>query len=395
MRYLIPRSYRLLQPMITTHLPEIIPHLDRARRALPAVAFFGGFLWDAFTLGRSVSSMDLWILSGYLALAAGILWFLGRRETLAAVQPVSEPETSLAQTLPQTASASVAEAETRPWWRESGPYLLLQFCFGGLFSALFIFYFKSSSHFLAILWALGLGGLLVANEFLEDRYRRFTLTWALFGLCAMLLLNFVVPHVLGSISAIWFFLSTLAGAGLAHVLRLKTPGQPGRIKPVWGIAVGLMLAYLVDAIPPVPLVTRDIAVGHALVKTNGEYRLQHEESPWWVFWRDVESEIHLAPGERLYCLAAIFAPSGLNTRLFHHWRYYDAKEGWVTRSRIGFNLSGGRKDGYRGYTYKQNLQPGEWSVAVETENGRTVTLHRFEISDKPLAVDAPMLQQKM
>jgi len=56
------------------------------------------------------------------------------------------------------------------------PYLLLQFFFGGLFPPV-IFYFKSSSICPHVL-ALGLGGLLVANEFLEDRYRRFTLTWA-------------------------------------------------------------------------------------------------------------------------------------------------------------------------------------------------------------------------
>jgi len=350
---------------------------QRLRRVLPALAFFGGFLWDALTLGRSVGTMDLWILTGYLAAAAGILWFLGRREALAASQPTPETET-------------ITTAESQPWWQASGPYLLLQFCFGGLFSALFIFYFKSSSHFLAILWALGLGGLLIANEFLDDRYRRFTLTWALFGLCAMLLLNFVVPHVVGSISAFWFFLSTLAGAALAHGLRLKTPGQPGRIKPMWGIAAGLALAYLVDVIPPVPLVTRDIAVGHALAKANGEYRLNHEKAPWWKFWRTTESEIHLLPGERLYCVAAIFAPSGLDTRLYHHWRYYDAKTGWQTRSRIGFNLAGGRQGGYRGVTFKQNLAPGEWRVAVETEDGRTVVSHDFQISDEPRAPDAPM-----
>ncbi|PIV89341.1 MAG: DUF2914 domain-containing protein [Hydrogenophilales bacterium CG17_big_fil_post_rev_8_21_14_2_50_63_12] len=309
---------------------------------------------------------------------AGILWFLGRREALMTIQPTPD-----------------AGAEAPPWWRVSGPYLALQFCFGGLFSALFIFYFKSSSHFLAILWALGLGVILVANEFLEDRYRRFALTWALFGLCAMLLLNFVVPHVVGNISAIWFYLSTLAGAGLAHLLHLKTPGQPGRIKPVWGIAAGLILAYLVDAIPPVPLVNQDIAVGHALVKANGEYRLQQEKAPWWIFWRKTENEIHLASSEPLFCVAAIFAPTGLDTRLYHHWRYYSEKQGWETRSRIGFNLSGGRQGGYRGYSFKRNLAPGKWSVAVETEDGRTVAIHRFVIADAPLAIDAPMWLQSL
>lgn len=378
--------------MLSPRPPELTSHLERARRALPAVAFFGGFLWDAFTLGRSVGSSDLWILSGYLALAATILWFLGRREALAAVQTTTA---NITEPLAQTATTSQVAAADQPWWRESGPYLLLQFCFGGLFSALFIFYFKSSSHFLALMLALALGGLLVANEFLEDRYRRFTLTWALFGLCAMLLLNFVVPHVVGSIASIWFFLSTLAGAGLAHGLRLKTPGQPGRIKPVWTIAVGLLLAYWVDAIPPVPLVTRDIAVGHILERTAGEYRLQQELTPWWLFWRKTESQIHLSSGERLYCVSAIFAPAGLSTRLVHHWQYHDEKAGWQTRSRIGFSLAGGRQGGYRGYSYKQNLTPGEWRVLVETEDGRTVTVHDFRLSAEPLAPDAPMWVQSI
>lgn len=367
-------------------IPRLYPDFDLTlsdlRRALPALAFFAGFLWDALTLGRTVTPMDLGILTAYLAGAAGILWFLGRRQALAAAA-------EQAAVPPETPPASSLEL---PWWQASGPYLLLQFLFGGLFSALFIFYFKSSSHVLAYVWALALGGLLVANEFLEDRYRRFTLTWAIFGLCAMLLLNFVVPHIVGSVAGFWFFFSTLLGAGLAHWLHLKTPGRPGRTGPVWAIAAGLFLAYALDVIPPVPLVKRDLAVGHNLVRAEGLYRLQLEKTPWWVFWRRVESDIRLAPGERLYCVSAVFAPRGLDTRLYHRWEHYEERRGWVTYSRIGFGLSGGREGGYRGYTWKQNLAPGDWRVAVETENERTLAVHRFAIDAEPLAADAAMLR---
>ncbi|HRH81098.1 MAG TPA: DUF2914 domain-containing protein [Thiobacillaceae bacterium] len=372
--------------------PRLYPDFDLSphdlRRALPALAFFAGFLWDALTLGRAVSAVDLWILTAYLAGAAGVLWWLGRRQALevgleSRQPPVTAPDTAPAITPP------------RPWWQESGPYLLLQFLFGGLFSALFIFYFKSSSHLLAYVWALGLGALLVANEFLEDRYRRFTLVWLLFGLCAMLLLNFVVPHIVGSVAGFWFFLSTLLGAGLAHGLRLKTPGRPGRIGPVWGVAAGLFLAYAADLIPPVPLVKRDLAVGHDLVRVEGVYRLQLEKTPWWVFWRRVSRELHLAPGERLYCVSAVFAPRGLDARLFHRWEHHEGERGWVTWSRVGFQLSGGREGGYRGYTWKQNLAPGDWRVAVETENERTVAVHRFSIAAEPRAADAAMLAREL
>lgn len=344
------------------------PKLATLRAWLPVIAFFAGFLWDALTIGRSVALFDLWILSGYLAGAAGILWWLGHRRH---AQSMFASE--------GVVPAAAPSASFLTPWLERAPFLLLQFLFGGLFSALFILYFKSSNHLIAVLWFLGLGGLLVANEFLDDKYHRFTLTWALFGLCAMLLFNFLLPYMVGSIGMIWFYLSTLAGAGLTHWLRKKTPGCPGRAAPVWIIAAMLALAYPLDLIPPVPLVKRDIKVGRNFAHTGHEFRLTLEKAPWWIFWRELSDEVHLAPGERLYCVSAVFAPRGLSTRLYHRWERYDAKRGWVTASRPGFALAGGRDGGFRGYTYKQDMTAGEWKVRVETENGRTVVVHAFTV----------------
>ncbi|HSH97248.1 MAG TPA: DUF2914 domain-containing protein, partial [Methyloradius sp.] len=55
-----------------------------------------------------------------------------------------------------------------------------------------------------------------------------------------------------------------------------------------------------------------------------------------------------------------------------------------TENRIGFDLSGGRQGGFRGYTYKQNIQPGEWRVKVEAESGKTLTVYRFYLHTQPL-----------
>lgn len=331
---------------------------------LPAIFFFAGFIWDALTIGRNVAAFDLIIFAGYLLLAAAILFITSRPSFILADESQNKAK----------ALSRLYTIVTSRW-----PYFLLQFLFGSLLSALFILYFKSSSHWLAWLMSLLLAGLLVGNEFLEDQYRRFTVSWALFGLCAMLLFNFALPFLLGSVLSIWFYLSTALGAMFAYWLYAKTPNHLGSIWPVSLIAGLLMLAYAADMIPPVPLVKRDIAMAYAIEKANGHYQLTQQKSPWWVFWRKTSNDLEVQSGQRIYCFSTIFAPAGLKTKLFHDWQRY-TKQGWVLQSRASFTVSGGRYHGFRGYTYKSNPVAGDWRVVIKTENEKTIAVHNFSVT---------------
>lgn len=333
------------------------------KNLLPAIAFFGGFLWDALTIGRQINPSDLWFLAAYLLAAGLILYWMGHKSHAHGLMT----------------EVQRLEVSHRADWQKKAPAFILQFLFGSLFSALFILYFKSSNHFLALFWSLGLGFLLVANEYIDHHYHRFTLTWALFGFCAILVFNFILPFIVGSIYAIWFYLSTLAGAVLTYYLRKKTPGCPGRAWPVWVIAGVLTLAYALDFIPPVPLVEREMHLGLNFEKRNGEMLLSVEHAPWYKPWRLLSNDLHVPEGERVYCVSTVFAPRGISATLYHRWEHYDEKQGWQSTSRIGFGLSGGRNGGFRGYTYKQNIQSGQWRVKVETENGRTLTVYHFNL----------------
>ena len=344
-------------------------HILRLGDFFPAIFFFGGFLWDALTIGQNVAALDLYIFGVYLSVAAFILYVIGRPSY------VDADAIHLSTRLGKLRSRIRLSSLHWPHF----PYFLLQFIYGNLLSSLFILYFKSASHWLAWLMCLLLGGLLVANEYLESEYKRFTLSWALFGFCAMLLFNFALPFLIGSIHPIWFYLSTLMGLVAAHCLYKYTPNHLGSIKPVWMIALLLMLAYTVDMIPPVPLVKRDIAVAYALTKVDGSFQLKQQPSDWFVFWRKTSNDLQVLPGQRVYCVSSVFAPPGLNAKLYHRWQLYNKKLGWQTQSLIGFSLVGGRYNGFRGYTYKQNLAAGEWRVAVETENNKTVAIYIFTV----------------
>ncbi len=350
---------------------RVYQHILKIGDFLPVLFFFGGFIWDALTIGRNVATSDLITFMAYLLLAGLILFIIGRPSYVLA-DTANPPKW-----LPNFLHNTYRRLHLRLYFPHL-PYFLLQFVYGNLLSSLFILYFKSANHWMAWLMTVIMAGLLVGNEFIESEYRRFTLSWAVFGLCAMLVFNFVLPCVLGSIHAVWFYLSTLLGAFAANGLYRKTPKHLGSIFPVWIIASLLMFAYSVDMIPPVPLVKREIAMAYAVQKVGTNYQLSQQASNWWVFWRKTSDELIVAPNQRIYCFTSIFAPSGLSAKLTHNWQI-DTKKGWVTQSRASFNLSGGRYGGYRGYTFKSNIAAGDWRVSIETENGKTLAIHAFKV----------------
>ncbi|MRD72519.1 DUF2914 domain-containing protein [Rhodocyclus tenuis] len=340
------------------------------RRFYPLAAFLGGFIWDALTIGQRVKTLDFWRLGAFLVGAAVLALWMARREALQAVAP--EPGEGLRGRMPALL------------WQ--APYLLLNFFYGGIFSALFILYFKSSGHLGTWLMTAFLGALLVGNEFAGKRYgKRFTLTWALFALSAILLFNFALPQLVGSLDARWFYISTGVGVMLAHVLQRLSPGRPGSVLPAWGLAAVLLLAWNYGMIAPVPLVKRDMAVGHEFVQHGGHYALTLEKAPAWQFWREQATTLHLREGERLYGVSAVFAPKGVTAALEHRWEMRD-ETGWHEVARSQFQTAGGRERGYRGYSWVADPADGDWRFTVGTQDGRTIgTLSLTVVHDAPPA----------
>ncbi|MEX6500499.1 DUF5924 family protein [Pseudomonas zhanjiangensis] len=81
----------------------------------------------------------------------------------------------------------------------------------------------------------------------------------------------------------------------------------------------------------------------------------------------------------LFAFTAINAPRGLNERIYHVWRQ-DGRE----IERIALTIHGGRGQGYRAWTHKQNFPraaTGQWQVQVVTEAGQMIGVLRFRVTD--------------
>ena len=69
----------------------------------------------------------------------------------------------------------------------------------------------------------------------------------------------------------------------------------------------------------------------------------------------------------------MFAPVALNTTVYHHWYFrMHSNKPFTHADRIPLKISGGREAGYRAYTFKQQLDAGDWRVDVEAEDGRII-----------------------
>jgi len=79
----------------------------------------------------------------------------------------------------------------------------------------------------------------------------------------------------------------------------------------------------------------------------------------------------------LFAYTAISAPRGLNERIYHVWRRNGGEI-----DRIALDIRGGRKEGYRAWTHKQNFPAdavGRWQVQVLTEAGQMIGVLRFKV----------------
>ena len=320
---------------------------ERYRRILPAAAFLAGFGWDSITLGRRITSLDLFLLSGYLLAAAAILFALGRKAEFRHSQYLN---------------------------------VALQFFFGGIFSALVIFYFLSASALPGYALVLTLAAVLVINELLEKRYSELSLSWTIFAVCGIMFFNFALPHLFRSISPAWFYLSTLCAIAAVLLLWRTAIGPRARILPALVVAGLLLLAHAANLIPPVPLVKKQMFLAHELTRRGSAYVLRVERPERWKVWQTSSNVVHWAPGQRIFCFTSVFVPTGISTTITHVWEHFDPQRNeWVETTRLSFPIAGGRSGGYRGYTWKENLAKGKWRVLAESESGATIGFLRFEV----------------
>lgn len=327
-------------------------------------AFLAGFVMDNLTLNRVDQLFDNLILFSYviLAMLSILLLYAGMADRLG--------------------------VRVSAWLRVWMP-AVMQYAFGGLLSGMLIFYGRSGSFLESWPFLILILGVIYGNETIRSRHTRlvYNLTIFFVGLFAYVVL--IIPVLTGKMGAGIFAIS----GGIALLIMLVFFKLVEWVVPnfvhihkrnvLFAIGVVYLLfnaLYVTNIIPPIPLSMKHVGIYHGVVKINESYKLTYEKPPWWQWYRASDEVFHYTKGDSLYCYASVFAPSRLNTKIYHRWERYDASaRTWVLYARMAYDIAGGRGDGYRGYTVIDNYTDGVWRCVVETERGQVIGKERFTI----------------
>lgn len=336
-----------------------------AKPFMPAVFFLSGVTYDSLTLTRIDRLQDNLLLLIYLLLLGVLIVLTGRL----GIEPAPDRE--------QLASLSPFAR----WVLRARPYypMAVQFLLGGLFSAYAIFYSRSATLTSSAIFFALLILLLVGNEFLRDRLSSLRLLVSLYALVCFAFFTFFLPVMTGLMNAAIFLL----GAGLSaavtfrvvHLIYLNNPDRSKReavgvTAPAF-VLIGLLVGfYFLNWIPPVPLSMKFGGIYREVQRQGDQFLLTYDRK-WYEVWK--RSDNPFPANEPIYCFTAVFAPVALDTTVYHHWYFRsNNSKPFAHADKIPIKISGGREGGYRAYTFKQRLDPGDWRVDVETEDGRIV-----------------------
>jgi hypothetical protein len=316
---------------------------EKYRAWFPFAFFVAGFVFDVLTLGRVVTTLNLAVVSFY---AFGVAVCL-------VVQP---------------------RLQSEKWTRWVG--FGLNFCLGSLFSALVVVYFRSAGEWFTLLSVFGLFAAMVWNEFNHWSDSQRHLLWAIYCVSLVMLLNFLVPHMAGSVSAWWFYLSSVAGVGLIWGLCWLAGHSFRTVRVATAAAAVIVGLYIAGLIPPVPLVMKNTVVGSDFSKKDGDYTCLVDEQSLLVDLDLAAATVVWKPGEHVAVLTAIFAPKDVQVDMEHRW-HREVDGDWVHTDTIPFHMRGGRKDGWRMWSRKRHLSPGRWRVKTAVKDGAVLGYETF------------------
>lgn len=348
--------------MITEYKSRFLKYYEENETKLDIIVFIGGFLFDIVTLSDIDDLFSIVQQVVYLGVIFLILYY--------------EILFRMFKWKPGPKTVKAWEYRT----------LILHFFLGSLLSLYSLFYIKSASILHSLLFLGVMLLVLCANELPGVKKSNLSIKAGMFGICVFSFFSILFPLLLGFVGwmplALAIVFTGAAFYGMYQLLLKKIPNKFSLMKIVIAPAasvIGLFLFfYIMGWIPPIPLSVVEQGIYHNVEKQNGEFLLSTEKK-WWKFWQSGDQHFVARPGDKIFYYAQVYSPARFQDQIYIQWSQKNSKGSWIAADRIPLPITGGRKEGFRGFTYKTNYQPGEWRIQVLTTHGQEITRLDLEV----------------
>ncbi len=336
----------------------------RFERPISSLSLILGFIFDVFTLKRVDAFWENAWIFGYLVIIGIFITLIHIKEN---------------------EIGGERNPDKAHFWYVN----ILQFSFGGVFSAFLILYFRSADIMVAWPFIALLATIFIANEFFKKHYIRLSFQISFFFLSIYWFTIFLVPILFHKIN-VWIFLlsgliSLMAISFFVTVLFYFTKEKFVKSKKliillISSIFILVNMLYFTNLIPPIPLSLKDGGIYHSVQKNQeGNYKVTYEDYGWREYFQ-LYPDFKQKTGAGVYVFSAIFSPKNLNITIIHEWQHYDEIQNkWMTESVIKLSVTGGRDGGFRTYSVRTNLASGKWRVNIKTQSGQNIGRLRFNI----------------
>ena len=340
--------------------------LKESKNHATTILFICGFIFDLIILPEAGHVLTIWIGLLYLGIVAGSI--------------------ALREWVISQNTASKAEQKMFAWLTFAIAYFS-----GSSLSFILVYAIRSAA--LSVSWPLLVLFLIcvLVNELVSSHHFRFSLDVGVFLLAMLFFVIFNVPTLLKVQNDMTFVLSTGIAIVLSllyiYALRFTSESAEEEAPRLYALAVGIPMfigmLYFLNVIPAVPLSLSEGGVYHSVVRNeNGDFSATREQDT--RFLASLRLPVyHIGSTDSgAYFFSAVHAPADLTAPISHTWEYYDeSARRWVEKTTISFTLAGGREDGYRAYSQKENLSNGLWRVTVKVDSKRIVGRMKFYITD--------------
>lgn len=348
------------------------------------LSFFFGFALDLFLLPKTTSPYYVWIGPIDIGIVLGLILL---RQTFRGV--LVKKDKKIKKEAKESEDKKVDELKTRGHRFlekvNSSTTYLVSFFLGTLLSHTLVYYFRSSD--VLQMWPVFLIVIIaiLANEFLYGIVPDILL----FFIAVTFYFIFNVPIALNKVNSYTFFISILVSVITTSIVtlilqRIYLSKKEFILLILFSIIFPFLLLrlYYINYIPAVPLSLGDSGFYSNIEKINEgqnySYKKEEkglvEDKKLFFINKNYYDLATLGEGSPLYFFSSIISPADVSADIAHVWEMYDPiNKIWIKQAEIDYPISGGREEGYRGYSQITNIKTGEWRVKVMAD-GRLVGL---------------------